>query len=269
MKKKPSSANFYNCLSIAIWMVCNEPVDRVATNQAKSMNLPRAFRLTVMSAAAMICLGAGASPSRAGGAIGQCTNDAMLVFDASGSMTSSAPGSLGFSSRLASVKAALSRVLPAVVPFRNLGLIVYGPGPFSCSNIDLRLTPSRNSAERIMSDIDRTVPAGRTPLTEAVRQAAVVLQYRKRPAVIVLLTDGEETCGGTPCEMVRSLVEAGHDITIHVISYAASNPTTTVSKSRCLAEATNGLFVSVDTTEQLVDALQKTLGCPQLSMRMP
>ena len=225
-----------------------------------------ALRATALSAFAIALCAAIASPARAQAVTSGCTTDAMLVFDASGSMTSSAPGSLGFASRLQSVKTALSTVLPKVVPYRNLGLIVYGPGPFSCSNIDLRLTPQRNSAERIMSDIDRTVPAGRTPLTEAVRQAAEVLDYRNRPAVIVLLTDGEETCGGAPCDMARSLAQSGDDVTIHVISYAPSNPADHASGSRCLAAATNGLFVSVSTTYQLVDALQETLACPQLSL---
>lgn len=231
-----------------------------------------AHRLTMILVVAVAWLGAGtaaanAQAGHASASTAGCTTDAMLVFDASGSMTSKAPGSLGFASRLQSVKTALSNVLPKVVPYRNLGLIVYGPGAFSCTNIDLRLSPQRNSAERIMSDIDRTIPAGRTPLTAAVRRAAEVLDFRNRPAVIVLLTDGEETCGGAPCDMAKSLARSGHDVTIHVISYAPMNPGDSAAGSRCLASATNGLFVSVNSTDQLVDALQKTLACPQLSLR--
>lgn len=77
---------------------------------------------------------------------------------------------------------------------RNLGLIVFGPGSRNaCENIDIRLPPARNSAARIMVEVDSVQPYGQTPLTSAVAAAAEALNYRNRPAVIVLLTDGEET----------------------------------------------------------------------------
>jgi Ca-activated chloride channel homolog len=40
-----------------------------------------------------------------------------------------------------------------------------------------------------MKEVDSLVPAGKTPLTTAVEQAAEALDYRK------VVTDGEETCG--------------------------------------------------------------------------
>ena len=42
----------------------------------------------------------------------------------------------------------------------------------------------------------------------AVRQAAEVLDYRNKPALIVVLTDGEETCGGAPCDIGKELHDA-------------------------------------------------------------
>ncbi|MDX2289171.1 MAG: VWA domain-containing protein [Hyphomicrobiaceae bacterium] len=191
----------------------------------------------------------------------------MLVFDASGSMAGTDWGK-GFAPRIARVKEALEIVLPRVTPVRNVGLIVYGPGPYNkCDNIELRLQPQRHSSQRIMRDISALVPAGRTPLTTAVRHAADVLVYRERPAVIVLLTDGEETCGGAPCQLARLLKSQAKDLTIHVIGYAPRGAGDAVWKSRCMAEETAGLYVSVETTEELIDALQKTLACPLVSMR--
>jgi Ca-activated chloride channel family protein len=196
-----------------------------------------------------------------------CRDDAMIVFDASGSMSGT-----DFNGpptpRIAKVKQALARVLPSVASLRNLGLIDYGPGAHNrCDNIELQLEPSPNAAQRIMSVVDRLVPAGRTPLTSAVREAAKVLGFPAKPAVIVLLTDGEETCGGDPCGLARILRSKGENLTIHVIGYRArdSSEGMGVFQSRCLADTTGGLYISVETTEELVAALQKTLGCPAVS----
>lgn len=111
----------------------------------------------------------------------------MIVFDASGSMTG-----MGFGentvTRIQQVRRALATVLPAVAPVRNLGLVVFGPGARSqCHNIDLRLPPGPNSARRIMGEVNTLQPYGQTPLTSAVAAAADALDFRDRPAVIVLL----------------------------------------------------------------------------------
>lgn len=196
-----------------------------------------------------------------------CREDAMLVLDGSGSM-SAADFSGGFVSRISRVKEALGLVLPRITAKRNVGLMVYGPGANrSCSNIELRLPPQNNSAAQIMAEVNNVLPSGSTPLTAAVHLAAQELNFTQRPAVVVLLTDGEDTCGGAPCEMVEHLRNWSHDLTIHVIGYLARKGHGTPGKftSRCMAERTGGLYVSVETREELVEALQKTLGCQMVS----
>jgi Ca-activated chloride channel family protein len=196
-----------------------------------------------------------------------CEKDAILVFDASGSMTG-----MGFGERsvrrIEQVRRALAQVLPSVAPVRHLGLIVFGPGPRGvCENIDLRLPPGPNSAGRIMAEVEGIQPYGQTPLTSAVTAAAGVLNYRDRPAVIVLLTDGEETCHGSPCALAQRLVAEGADVTVHVVGYMlrlATEPTGN-EFARCLSERTGGMFISTETTDELIEALRKTLGCPLLS----
>ena len=149
-----------------------------------------------------------------------CRDDAMLVFDASGSMAGTDLNTPP-TPRIARVKEALAKVLPHVAAGRNIGLIDYGPGPANqCNNIDLLLRPAPHAAERIMAAVDKLIPAGRTPLTEAVREAARVLQFPQKPGVVVLLTDGEETCGGDPCEMAHALRAQGENLTVHVIGFA-------------------------------------------------
>lgn len=58
-----------------------------------------------------------------------CTEDAMIVFDASGSMAGNlGQGIMTEKPRIYEVRKALARVLPEVTRVRKVGLITYGPG---------------------------------------------------------------------------------------------------------------------------------------------
>jgi len=194
---------------------------------------------------------------------GECLKDLMFVFDASGSM-----GTTDLSARvphIARVKAAFRHIVPEIPPARRMGLIVYGQGAYNrCDAIELKLRPQANAGPVLMAEIDAVVPAGRTPLTQSVEDAAEVLDTPRTPAVIVLLTDGEETCGGDPCALARDLAAGAKDLTIHVIGYRhqEAGGLGAVFGARCLAEETGGLYLPVETEDELTDALRKTLACP-------
>jgi Ca-activated chloride channel homolog len=201
-----------------------------------------------------------------------CIEDAMLVFDASGSMAGNVnQGIATIMPRIDAVRFALATVLPAVTRLRRVGLITYGPGPYQQCNVELNLKPTPNAAELIMHEVNALTPSGKTPLTSAVRQAAEVLDFRAKPGVIVVLTDGEETCGGSPCELGKELHAAATNLTIHVIGFRMKNFSWTGEQSildvKCLADQNGGLYVSADTEQELTEALEKTLGCPMLSQR--
>ncbi|MGE0023553.1 MAG: VWA domain-containing protein [Hyphomicrobium sp.] len=196
----------------------------------------------------------------------RCLDDAMLVFDASGSMAGTDMNEVR--PHIAKVREALAAVLPSVVSRRHLGLMVYGPGARpKCQNVELRLKPGANSAETIMGEVNGLVPAGQTPLTSAVRGAAEELNFREKPAVVVLLTDGEETCGGDPCRLARELSAEASALTIHVIAFKVRGETWLApgSGSACMAEETGGLAITAQDKDELIAALQKTLTCPLFS----
>lgn len=209
-----------------------------------------------------------------------CTDDAMLVFDGSGSMAE-----IGFNlldePRIFEARRAVNDAVPNIAAVRRLGLVIYGPGKtLSCGHIDLRFGPINSAAAPIIDAVDTLEPAGETPLTESVARAAEALNYRTEPGAIVLLTDGKETCGGQPCQLAAELAASSFDLTIHVIGFKVRGEhfgwteedglgyerTTTVAK--CLADATGGTYSSSETLDDLKDALTRSLGC-QLIGRLP
>lgn len=230
------------------------------------------LRLRFPTICAIACLCVPGAAAMAGDARPSCVDDAMLVFDASGSMAATDFPD-GAPSRMDRARVALAKVLPAAARARRLGLLVYGPGRNfdTCKNVDLRFPPLPNAGERIMTEVERLRPQGRTPLTTSVRQAAALLQNGSHPSVIVALTDGEDTCGGDACALARELKSRHPAITVHVIGYRLK-PMTGPAPSfieRCLADETGGIYATAETTEQLADALSETLVCPAVTLLSP
>jgi len=233
------------------------------------------FRSTPITALALAALLAGTA--EAGAAEDKerspCTEDAMLVFDASGSMAGNLnQGISTIIPRIDEVRSALAEVLPAITRFRRVGLITYGPGPYQQCNVELAFKPTPDAAGLIMQVVNTLNPAGKTPLTAAVERAAEVLDYQAKPGLIVVLTDGEETCGGSPCGLGRELHASAAQLTVHVIGFRMKNFSWTGEQSildvKCLAEQNGGLYIDAEAKQDLIDALEKTLGCPMLSQRI-
>ena len=199
-----------------------------------------------------------------------CTEDAVIVFDASGSMSGNQTlGIPNTRARIDEARSALAQVVPNATKFRKVGLVTYGPGAYNQCNVKLEFAPTPNAAALIMRAVGSIVPAGRTPLTDGIEKAAEALDYRTKPGVIVVLTDGEETCGRNPCDLVKSLTPDAHKLTVHVIAFRYDAFSWTGGDSImdliCVPKETHGLYIKANNEEELVEALEKTLDCPMVS----
>ena len=201
-----------------------------------------------------------------------CTSDAMLVFDGSWSMAESGIDLLA-APKIAAARRAVETVAPEVTDVRRLGLVTYGPGGATlCTGITLHFAPKPDSADEIIETLNAMTPLGSTPLTQSVALAAEALNYQSNPGAVVLVTDGQETCEGSPCDLAETLATAP-DLTVHVIGFRIrsafftnqsldpDNPFATEPAARCLADQTGGIYTSVETLDELIAALRETLGC--------
>lgn len=190
-----------------------------------------------------------------------CARDAMIVFDGSASMAEISLET-GTTTRIKEAREAMAIAMPLIEDVRRIGLLTYGPGTDdACSGIELAVAPQDQAATPVLEALEALRPAGLTPLSAAVERAADVLDYRRTPGIVVLVTDGNETCGGTPCATSRRLADQARDLTIHVIGFRATrdfflwdNPeqqefgSDTVAK--CFADRTGGLFLSTETVAE-------------------
>ena len=61
-----------------------------------------------------------------------------------------------------------------------------------------------------MQEVNTLNPAGKTPTGGSRGAGRRGARLSKKPGLIVVLTDGEETCGGSPCELGKNCTRTRH-----------------------------------------------------------
>lgn len=179
---------------------------------------------------------------------------AIIVLDASGSMW----GQIDGTPKISIARDVLGNVLGKVPSATYLGLMAYGHREKgNCADIELLIAPAPGSAAEITGMAKDISPKGKTPLSDAVRQAAEALKYSENKSSVILITDGLETCNADPCAMARELEATGVDFTAHVVGFGLS-----AEEGRqvaCIAEETGGKYIPADNADGLVEALSETV----------
>lgn len=178
----------------------------------------------------------------------------IIVLDGSGSMW----GQIDGRAKLEIAREALAEVLVGIDPATELGLMAYGHREKgSCSDIELVVPPGAGTANAISTAAAGMKFLGKTPLSEAVRQAAAELRSTEEKATVILITDGIETCNADPCALGNELEASGVDFTAHVVGFGlTAEEGKTVA---CLAENTGGMYIEAKDAAALSDALKTTV----------
>ncbi|MBB0243505.1 VWA domain-containing protein [Streptomyces alkaliphilus] len=100
-------------------------------------------------------------------------------------------------------------------------------------------------------------PTGWTPIGYALQGAVRDLGDGDGMRRIVLITDGEDSCGDPePCEVARELAAAGIGLTIDTLGLTPADSAVR-EQLGCIAEATGGTYTAVQDTDQLADRLKQ------------
>jgi len=182
------------------------------------------------------------------------TTKVMIILDASGSMWGKVEGK----PKIQIAREVLKDLLPQFGTHMHLGLSGYGHRrKGDCNDIETLIPIGPKNATAIIKKINKINPKGKTPLSRATRRAAKALNYTKKRAIVLLISDGIETCDADPCKTGAELAMNGFDFTTHVISFDVKKEDQIGLK--CLAENTGGLFLSASNARELRGALSKTV----------
>lgn len=117
------------------------------------------------------------------------------------------------------------------------------------------LSPSFPFAQRsaLKKRIEGIQPVGKTPLAEALALAGKKVDGVNRDAIILLVSDGDETCGGDPCQVARELKKSKPRLQVNVVDIMSTGA------GNCIASSTGGKVFAVNNTREFKQIMKKAM----------
>ncbi|GAA3035613.1 VWA domain-containing protein [Streptomyces olivoverticillatus] len=176
-----------------------------------------------------------------------------LVLDVSGSMRAT---DVDGQSRMSAAQQAFNEVIDAVPDGVRLGIRTLG-ATYPGDDKEIGCRDSKNLYP--VGQVDRTEaktavatlrPTGWTPIGYALRGADQDLGTDGGTRRVVLITDGEDSCGKPdPCDVARELAAKGTHLTIDTLGLVQDDKTR--EQLTCIAEATGGTYTTVRHRKEL------------------
>ena len=178
----------------------------------------------------------------------------LVILDLSGSMNTA----LGKSTRIATARQVLHGVLAKVPDDFNVGLRVYGDRYGSkeketCTDSHLVQPVQKLDRTSLFTIIDTAKPRGETPLVYSVLQAIADLKAAGGGSV-VLITDGEESCGGDFAKAAAAIQQSGLDFRLNIVGFTLQGQAAQKALGS-LAASTGGAYYSAANGAALSRAL--------------
>jgi Mg-chelatase subunit ChlD len=174
----------------------------------------------------------------------------LFILDGSGSMWGRVEGK----EKIVIAREVMGELVTELPDEIQVGLMAYGHrSKGECEDIELLVPVGASSKTDVVDKINGIMPKGKTPITESFELAGERLKDREDETTVVLISDGEETCGGDPCARVRDLRQQGINVRVHVVGFDVSQAER--EQLMCIAEAGDGKYFSADNADQLKKAL--------------
>ena len=193
----------------------------------------------------------------------------LLILDASGSMNAKLPNG---ETRIAVAQRAIKGVAGFIPAQAQLSLRMYGAqSPArqkNCQDTNLAVPfgPASAAGGPITASVDGAKAQGYTPIAYSLGQAANDFPADAKERVIVLVSDGKETCQGDPLVAAKALAAKG--ITVHTVGFVVD--TAARGQLQAIARATGGTYFDAPVGPELPDTLKSALNaCKKRVVTLP
>ena len=207
-------------------------------------------RLNLFTGAVLAAWIAFAAPAEAGQSIA-------LILDASGSMNARLPEG---QTRIQAAKAAVADIVGKLPDDVRLSLRAYGhQSPtvkHDCRDTELLVGFDGLAANKpaVLAKTRDIRAQGYTPITYVLKLAADdVGKEDAKPRVVILVSDGKETCEGDPCATAKALADADASLVVHTIGFAVD--VAAKYQLQCIARVARGRYFDADSAGKLAAAL--------------
>ena len=184
-------------------------------------------------------------------------NAVELILDASGSMLQRLDGTR----RIEIARNVLTDLVNETIPEGTLlALRVFGHRkPDACdTDLAVPLQPLDRATVTGVIQSTQAMNLARTPIGDSLALVADDLDDADGQKLIILITDGEETCDGDPAGAIADLKEAGHDVRINIVGFAIDDAALK-AEFESWARMGGGLYFNASSAEELESALQEAM----------
>jgi len=206
-------------------------------------------------------------------ALAQACNTAdrsvLLILDASGSMNAKLPNG---ETRIEVARGAVKGVAAFIPPKAQLSLRLYGAqsprANKNCKDTNLAVPfgPAGESGGAITTTVDGVAAQGYTPIAFSLEQAIGDFPPDAKERVIVVVSDGKETCQGDPLVAAKAL--AAKHITVHTVGFIVD--TAARGQLQAIASVTGGTYFDAPVGPELPDTLKSALNaCKKRVVTLP
>jgi Ca-activated chloride channel family protein len=183
----------------------------------------------------------------------------LLLLDVSGSMNERISSG---GTKFAAAKRALKKVADALPAGTQVGLRVYGSkiaepkeqNPKACTDTELVMPVGPLDKARMYRAVDSFSAKGETPIAYSLQKSVDDLGGSGK-RVLVLISDGEETCSGDPCPVAKKLAKAGVDLQFNAVGLAVNDKAR--KQLQCIAKAGDGNYYDAGNPSDLEEAIRR------------
>ncbi len=188
----------------------------------------------------------------------QSQNRVEFILDVSGSMAAVAGGE----KKIDAAKQAIQNAVAGIPDGTTVALRLYGhrvPNQNkaeSCKDTELVIPFGPIQKPAFLGAVTQAMPLGQTPIAYSLEEAAKDFgALQDETAMIILVSDGAESCGGDPVAVAKALKAKGFNVQIHTIGFDVD--ATTRAQLMAISEATGGQYQDAKDTAGLTQSLQE------------
>ena len=179
-----------------------------------------------------------------------------VILDASGSMLQK----IGKERRIDIARQTLTKLVTTTIPAGTpFAFRVFGRMEDSCqSDLDVPLGPL--DVQAVSATLAALEPknGAKTAIGASLEQVATDLRSVQGERLVILLTDGEETCGGDPAAAIEKLKKAGATVRVNIVGLAIDD-VQLAATFRHWADAGSGAYFDAQGAAALNEAMVKAM----------
>jgi von Willebrand factor type A domain-containing protein len=177
-----------------------------------------------------------------------------IILDASGSMLQR----IGSDRRIDIARQTLTKLVSADIPAGTpFAFRVFGREVDSCqTDLEIPLGPLDRAAVSARIGKLEAKNGAKTPIGASLDKVAEDLRSVRGERLVILLTDGEETCGGDPAAAIEQLKKAGVALRVNIVGFAIDDPRLAAT-FRHWSDAGGGLYFDASDAAGLGKALSQ------------